>query len=119
MKRNLLRSSWVGALVTEPRIVQVAGDYNRVYGADAHFQFYQRLEFDSYLLASDTPGLAGQEPGAAIPDRLARRRILGQRANTTRCRPTSIPRWDSSAAETTAQYQGDVSWQPQLQEQRY
>ena len=37
-RRNLLQNSWVGALVTS-RDSSVAGDYNRVYGADAHFQF--------------------------------------------------------------------------------
>ena len=37
-KRNLLRTSWVGAIVTD-RESGVAGDYNRVYGPDVHFQF--------------------------------------------------------------------------------
>jgi hypothetical protein len=41
----------------------VAGNYNRVFGADAHFQFYQRLEFDMYLLGSKTPGLSGANQG--------------------------------------------------------
>ncbi len=55
VKRNLLRNSWVGTLVTD-RESAVSGDYNRVYGSDAHFQFYNKLEFDSYILWSDTPG---------------------------------------------------------------
>src|SRR5688572_15273838 len=59
VKRNLLRNSWIGALATN-RDSRTAGDYNRVYGGDAHFQFYQKLEFDSYLLRSDTPGRSGQ-----------------------------------------------------------
>ena len=58
VKRDLFRNSWVGALVTH-RDSTVARDYNRVYGADAHFQFYQKLEFDMYLLGSETPGLSG------------------------------------------------------------
>jgi len=58
LKRSLLKNSWVGALVTS-RDSTVAGDYNRVYGTDAHFQFYDKLEFDSFLLASVTPGKSG------------------------------------------------------------
>ena len=54
-KRNLLRTSWVGAIVTD-RESPLANDYNRVYGPDVHFQFFQRLEIDSYVLRSDTPG---------------------------------------------------------------
>lgn len=59
-KRNLLRNSWVGMIATS-RDSTVAGDYNRVYGADAHFQFYQKLEFDSYILKSKTPGKRGRD----------------------------------------------------------
>jgi len=59
VKRNLLRNSWVGALVTS-RDSTTSGDYNRVYGSDAHFQFYDKLEFDSYLLGSNTPGREGK-----------------------------------------------------------
>lgn len=58
LKRNLFRNSWVGGLTTN-RDSTLAGDYNRVYGADAHFQFYQKLDFDSYILRSDTPGRGG------------------------------------------------------------
>ncbi len=58
LKRNLLKNSWVGGILTN-RDSTVAGDYNRVYGTDAHFQFYDKLEFDSFLLRSDTPGRNG------------------------------------------------------------
>ncbi len=59
VKRNLLTNSWIGALITN-RDSTVPGDTNRVYGPDVHFQFYERLEFDSFLLISDTPGLEGR-----------------------------------------------------------
>jgi len=60
VKRNLLTSSWIGALATS-RDSSIDGDYNRVYGADANFRFYSnRLEFDGYILKSDTPGLKGK-----------------------------------------------------------
>ena len=57
VKRNLMRNSWVGGIVTN-RDSSTEGDYNRVFGSDAHFQF-NRLEFDAYLLGSDTPGRTG------------------------------------------------------------
>ena len=59
VKRNLFRNSWVGSIVTS-RDSSTAGDYNRVYGADAHFQFFQKLLFDSYLLQSNTPAKTGK-----------------------------------------------------------
>ncbi len=58
VRRNLARSSWVGVLGTH-RDSTTAGDYNRVYGADAHFQFLGKLDFDAYLLRSDTPSRSG------------------------------------------------------------
>jgi hypothetical protein len=63
VKRNLLRNSWIGTLVTS-RDSTRPGDYNRVYGADAHFQLMQKLEFDSYLLRSETPGKDGRNQAA-------------------------------------------------------
>ncbi len=61
VKRNFLTNSWVGTLLAN-RDSTVDGDYNRVYGADAHFLFYgNRLGFDSFILRSDTPGLNGRD----------------------------------------------------------
>ena len=52
-RRNLLRNSWVGGLGTH-RDSTIAGDFNRVYGADAHFQFYDAgVRF--YLLRATRP----------------------------------------------------------------
>jgi hypothetical protein len=60
LKRNLLTNSWIGAMTTH-RDSAVEGDYNRVYGTDAHFEFYgNRLELDSYVLWSDTPERSGR-----------------------------------------------------------
>jgi hypothetical protein len=58
IKRNLRTNSWVGFLATN-RDSSAGGDFNRVYGTDARFQF-NRLEMDTYVLKSDTPGLIGQ-----------------------------------------------------------
>ncbi len=59
IKRNFLENSWIGALTTH-RDSTIEADINRVFGADAHFEFYRRLEFDTYILRSDTPNLSGQ-----------------------------------------------------------
>ena len=60
LKRNLFSNSWIGGLATS-RQSTADGDTNRVYGADAHFRFYDRLELDTYLLKSTTPGRTNQD----------------------------------------------------------
>lgn len=60
IKRKLMTNSWVGALLTN-RDSATHGDYNRVYGPDARFQFFDRLDFEAYLLKSDTAGLVGND----------------------------------------------------------
>ena len=60
LKRNLLTNSWIGAMTTH-RDSGVNADHNRLYGTDAHFEFYgNRLELDTYILWSDTPGRSGR-----------------------------------------------------------
>ena len=60
VKQNLLTNSWVAGIFTN-RDSTVTGDYNRLFGVDAFFQFYNRLEFDAYLLKTETPGLEGKD----------------------------------------------------------
>ena len=72
LKRNVLARSYFGTILTS-RDSSIAGDYNRVYGADARFVFSDRLGFDSYILRSDTPGRTGEN--------LARRFEVGWRDN--------------------------------------
>ena len=60
IKRNLLGNSFVGAIVTS-RDSSIEGDYNRVYGVDAVFQFYNNLDISGYLLESRTPGTSGHD----------------------------------------------------------
>jgi hypothetical protein len=112
VRRNLLRNSWIGALATN-RDSAVGGDYNRVYGADAHFQFYEKLEFDSYILASATPGQSGRNQARRFQsgwrdDELT---ISGEyNAVQTNFNPETgfVRRGNMS------QYAGDFSWRPQL-----
>jgi hypothetical protein len=114
VKRNLMRSSWIGALFTSRNSRSSAGaDFNRVYGADAHFQFFERLEFDSYLLTSDTPDLAG--------DGLARRFQTAWRDDEfsvsgqyNEVQAHFKPDVGFIRRRDTAQYLAEASWQPQL-----
>jgi hypothetical protein len=98
VKRNLLRTSWIGAIVTD-RESAVPNDYNRVYGPDLHFQFFDRLDIDSYLLQSDTR--ANQEAttrGRSWPRGVTTSSM--RRWSTTRLARISILRWGSCAAAT-------------------
>jgi hypothetical protein len=117
VKRNLMRSSWIGALFTHRNARSSSRDdgedFNRVYGADAHFQFFQRLEFDSYLLTSDTPDLAGRN--------LARRfqtawrddefSVSGEYNEVQR---NFKPEVGFIRRSDNAHYQAEASWQPLL-----
>ncbi len=116
LRRNLLRNSWLGALGTS-RHSSVPQDFNRVYGADAHFQFFDRLEFDSYILRSETPGK---------PDRnLARRFQTAWRddevnivAEYNAVQANFNPEVGFVRRGNMAQYNGEVSWEPLLPRSR-
>jgi hypothetical protein len=121
-RRNLLTNSWIGGLGTF-RDSSIPEDYNRVYGADAHFQFYaDRLEFDGYLLRSDdgellrsdTPGQSGQN--------LARRFQTGWRGDELNAsveynavQPKFNPEVGFVRRGDMSQYAGELSWAPQLE----
>ena len=109
-KRNLLRTSWVGAIMTD-RESPLANDYNRVYGPDVHFQFFQRLEIDSYVLRSDTDGRSG--------DNMARNFLMAWRddeltlsAEHNAVEPNFNPEVGFVRRSNMTQYSGDVSWRP-------
>ena len=65
LKKNVMRNSWVGALFTN-RDSTEAGDYNRVYGIDTRFRFFDRLNIAGYLLQSQTPGKEGKDQARQI-----------------------------------------------------
>jgi hypothetical protein len=112
VKRNLLSNSWVGTLVTS-RDSSNAGDYNRVYGVDAHFQFMQRLEFDSYLLHSDTPGRSGKSQARRFQTAW-RDDEFGFGAEYNLVQPEFNPEVGFVRRGDSEQYAGDISWRPQL-----
>jgi hypothetical protein len=114
-RRNLLTNSWIGGLGTH-RDSSIAGDYNRVYGGDAHFQFYEdRLEFDGYILRSDTPGKAAQN--------LARRFQTGWRDDELNASveynavlPNFNPEVGFVRRGDMSQYSGEFSWAPRIEQ---
>ncbi len=112
LKRNFSTSSWIGALVTN-RDSNVAGDYNRVYGADAHFQFYDRLEFDSFLLRSDTPGKSGKNQARRFaPSWRDNELVIAAEYNSVQT--NFNPEMGFIRRRDMTQYSGDFSWLPRL-----
>jgi hypothetical protein len=112
LKRNLFTRSWIGTLVTN-RDSTIDGDYNRVYGGDAHFVFRDKLEFDSYLLQSDTPGKAGKNQ--------AKRFATGWRDNEwlltgefNQVQENFNPEAGFIRRRNNSQYSGDFAWKPLL-----
>ena len=84
-----------------------------VYGADAHFQFYDKLEFDSYLLRSDTPDKSGQNQ--------ARRFQAGWRDDEltiageyNAVQPNFNPEVGFVRRGNMSQYNGDFAWKPRI-----
>jgi hypothetical protein len=110
MKRHLLRNSWIGALVTS-RDSALSGDYNRVYGADAHFQFFQKLDVDSYLLRSDTPGRSGDNRASRLQTGW-RDEEFSASAEYNSAQPNFNPEVGFIRRRDMEQYAGDVAWRP-------
>ena len=111
-KRNLLTTSWVGAIVTDRESAN-PNDYNRVYGPDVHLQFYDRLEIDSFVLRSDSPGKSGRNQ--------ARRLLTAWReddwnvsAEYNAVEPNFNPEVGFVRRGDMSQYSSDLSWRPQL-----
>jgi uncharacterized protein DUF5916 len=113
VKKNLMRSSWIGAIATSR--ASTFSDHNLVYGADAHFQFYERLEFDTYLLASDTPQLEGLRQARRFQSawRDDEFSISGQ---YNEVQTNFNPEVGFVRRGDNAQYQGQVSYTPQFRD---
>ena len=110
LKRRFLTNSWVGGLVTD-RESSLDGDYNRVYGVDTHLQFFERLELDSFLLRSDTPGLAERNQARQFEARWRDDELIlaaGYNEIQTNFNPEVgfVRRGDNT------HYNGEVSWNP-------
>jgi len=55
-RKNILSGSDVGAIFMTRQSTNDAGDYNRVYGADANIRFFGNLDWNSYVIKTSTPG---------------------------------------------------------------
>jgi hypothetical protein len=58
-RRNILSNSDVGVLFTN-RQASEGKDYNRTWGADANFKFWQNLDLNGYVAQSATDNLKGE-----------------------------------------------------------
>lgn len=59
LRRNIGTSSDVGAIFLTRDAVGVSGDYNRVYGVDGNFRLPAEIEWNSYVVRSETAGVDG------------------------------------------------------------
>ena len=111
-KRNLLRNAYVGTLVTS-RGSAVSGDHNRVYGTDAHFQFFTKLDFDSYILRSDTPGRSGNNQARRFQTGWRDEEFVAS-AEYNEVEPNFNPETGFVRRRDMKQYSGDFTWKPLL-----
>lgn len=58
LRRNLRVGSDIGVLLMQRQSTDDSGDYNRVAGVDANIRFFRRLDWNSYVVATRTPGLS-------------------------------------------------------------
>ncbi len=112
-KRNLFRNSWLGALVTS-RDSGVDGDNNRVFGADAHFQVFDRLWLDSHILRSKTPRLLGKDQARQF-EAAWRGNELTVAAGYNEIQTNFNPEVGFIRRGNNTRYNGEFSWNPVLE----
>ena len=113
VKKNLLRNSWVGALFTG-REATGEGDYNRVYGTDARFQFFRKLEVSGYLMQSETPGLEGDDQARQLEGGW-RGETFSAGALYHQVQKNFNPEVGFLRRRDTTLYSGAASWRPTLE----
>ena len=64
LRRNVGGGSDIGFLYMQRQSTDESGNYNRVAGVDANIRFFGRLDWNSYLVATRTPGLSGDQYAA-------------------------------------------------------
>ena len=110
IKRNLLTNSWIGGLVTH-RDSTDDGDYNRVYGADARFQFFGRLNFDAYMLKSTTPGMSGEDQARRFGTSWVDDEVAVSAGYLT-IQPNFNPELGFVRRDNMTQHDGSFAWRP-------
>ena len=56
LRRNVALGSDIGVLFMQRQSTENGGDYNRVAGVDANIRFFRRLDWNSYVVGTRTPG---------------------------------------------------------------
>lgn len=64
LRRNVALGSDIGVLLMQRQSTEDGGDYNRVAGVDANIRFFRRLDWNSYVVGTRTPGLSGGQYAA-------------------------------------------------------
>ena len=59
LRRNVLTNSDVGAIFMTRSGVDDRGDFNRAYGADANIRLPGRVDWSSFFINTETPGVGG------------------------------------------------------------
>ena len=65
IKRNILSQSELGALFVNRQSDQ-SGDFNRTFGVDANFHFWNQLRVSGFLAATRTPGLETEDMASRV-----------------------------------------------------
>ena len=113
VKQNLLENSWIGGLVTN-RDSTLKGDYSRVYGADAHFRLFNRLDLDAYIMGSDTPGLDGKSQARKFAAEWRDEELVIEGGYRT-VQANFNPEVGFVRRPNVTQYTGAFSWNPIIQ----
>ncbi len=61
LKRDILRRSSIGALITRRSVSEFGAGSNETYGVDGTFSFYDNLDINTSLARTATPGLNGDD----------------------------------------------------------
>ena len=59
LRRDILSQSDIGGIFVSKS--ETGGSYNRTYGFDGSFNFFQYLDLNSYILKTETPDLLGKD----------------------------------------------------------
>ena len=64
VRRDLFRSSDVGAIILSREPSGDRGDFNRVVGVDTNFRFFKNLSLNGFAARSDSPGVTTNQDSA-------------------------------------------------------
>jgi len=59
LRRNVMNNSDVGVLFMTRSAVGGGGNFNRLYGVDANIRLFGRVDWSSFFIQSDSPGVTG------------------------------------------------------------